>query len=106
MDNFKVIYQILKYLEGAMDYAEPDYTPIQAEALGLTEERWKALIKMLIKDGYVEGVTIKTYMRSTDTIVQFAPVITLKGLEYLHENSMMQKIMRAAKGIKDVLPGM
>ena len=39
MDNFKVIYKILKYPESAMDYSEPDYEPILAAALGLTEER-------------------------------------------------------------------
>ncbi|MEG0585127.1 MAG: YjcQ family protein [Christensenellaceae bacterium] len=37
-------------------------------------------------------------------MTKFEPKITLKGLEYLHENSMMQKIMRAAKGIKDTIP--
>ena len=30
--------------------------------------------------------------------------ITLKGLEYLQENSMMQKIYKTTKGIKDVVP--
>lgn len=30
--------------------------------------------------------------------------ITLKGLEYLQENSMMQKIYKTMKGIKDVVP--
>ena len=32
--------------------------------------------------------------------------ITLKGLEYLQENSIMQKIYKAAKGVKDITPGM
>ena len=30
--------------------------------------------------------------------------ITLKGLEYLQENSMMQKIYKTMKGIKYVVP--
>ena len=30
--------------------------------------------------------------------------ITLNGLEYLQENSMMQKIYKTMKGIKDVVP--
>lgn len=30
--------------------------------------------------------------------------ITLKGLEYLQENSMMQKIYKTMEGIKDVVP--
>ena len=29
--------------------------------------------------------------------------ITLKGLEYLTENSIMQRMYKAAKGIKDII---
>lgn len=32
--------------------------------------------------------------------------ITLKGLEYLQENSIMNKIYKAAKGIKETISGM
>lgn len=32
--------------------------------------------------------------------------ITLKGLEYLQENSMMKKVYNAVKGIKDITPGL
>lgn len=105
MDNFKVIYKILKYLESAMDYSEPDYEPILAAALGLTEERWRLLMKMLTENGYIDGVVLKQYMRSGITIIRFNPEITLRGLEYLHENSMMKKIMEIAKGITDIIPG-
>ena len=106
MNNFKVIYQILKYLEEAMDFSEPDYEPIKSEALGLTEERWEAIIMMLLKDGYIEGVIVKDYIRQKKYISEFEPKITLKGLEYLNENGMMKKIVKAAKGIKDTIPGL
>ncbi len=104
MDNFKVIYQILKYLEEAMDYENPDYAPISAKGLGLTEERWKAIVKMLANNGYIEGVSISKYMRSCERVTLFQPTITLWGLDYLHENSLMQKFVKAAKGIKDIVP--
>lgn len=99
MDNFKAIYQILRYLEKAMDYAEPDYMPIKAETLGLTEDRWKAIIRMLAHDGYIEGVTVKNYMNSINVILRFDPAITLKGLEYLHENIMMRKLADRTSGV-------
>lgn len=35
-----------------------------------------------------------------------APVITLKGLEYLNDNTFMKKAANALKGIKDVIPGL
>ena len=106
MDNFKAIYQILKYLECAMDYSDPDYDPISATALSLSQERWSAIIRMLVQDGYIEGVLIKDQIRASNTIIRFAPGITLKGLEYLHENSMMKKAMNLARGIKDIIPGL
>lgn len=30
--------------------------------------------------------------------------LTLKGLEYLEENSLMKRAYRAAKGIKELIP--
>lgn len=61
-DTFKIIYKILKYLERAMDFSELDLTPIMPEALGITRERWGAVLKMMIDNGYVEGVTCKDYV--------------------------------------------
>ena len=53
MDNFKVIYRILHYLEKAMDLDELDRSRLTPEALGVTERRWLALWEMLAKEGYV-----------------------------------------------------
>ena len=50
MDNFKTIYKILKYLEQAMDYDEPDLDRISADALGISEQRWVAIMEMLAKE--------------------------------------------------------
>ena len=35
MDNFRVIYRILRYLEKALDYDEPDMSQISSSTLGL-----------------------------------------------------------------------
>lgn len=32
--------------------------------------------------------------------------ITLKGLEYLQENTLMRKIYNAARGVKEIVPGL
>lgn len=99
MNNFKIIYRILKYLEAALDVAAPDMTPITAGALGLTEERWKALMQMLHKEGFIEGLQFKQYV-GEESIMRIEKVkITLKGLEYLEENSMMRKIKDATTGV-------
>lgn len=104
MDNFKTIYRILWYLEKAMDYDEADIDFISASKLGITEQRWAAIMQMLVNEGYITGIGVK---RSADGEVSL-PVsdvrITMKGLEYLQENSLMQKAANLAKGIAEIMP--
>lgn len=104
MDNFKAVYRILSTLEKAMDLPEFDIAQINASALGVTEQRWARYIEMMVDVGYVKGVKIESTI-SGNLMVQADDMrITLKGLEYLQENSIMQRIYRAAKGIKDIMP--
>lgn len=104
MDDFKAIYKILKTLHKAMDCSEFDSEQISAERVGVSEERWKRCMEILVDEGFVKGVIIEKDMAGT--YVEFGDVtITLAGLEYLHNNSIMKKIHNVAKGIKEVIPG-
>lgn len=103
MDNFKVIYRILRYLEKAMDLDEPDMDKISAEALRLTEQRWLAIVEMLAEEGYVDGISVKRSLDGIPTVSVSRVRITLRGLEYLQENSLMQKAANLAKGVVDVI---
>lgn len=103
MDNFLVIYRILQYLEKAMDYDEADTDYISAEYLGLTEQRWLSIMEMLTKEGYIAGFIVE---RSADgeVCLSFTDIrITLKGLEYLQENSLMRKAADVAKLITETI---
>lgn len=106
MDNFKVIYRILKSLEKAMDYDEFDSEQISAERLGISRQRWEKIMIMLAKTGYIEGVMYDQMAADYSPHIEepIAPVITLRGLEYLSENSLMRKAANIAKGIADVIP--
>ena len=105
MDNFVIIYKILKVLEKSMDYDELDAEAISSQQLGITENRRMALLKMLVDNGYIEGVVIRETMDGSYVFSMARPRITLKVLEYLEENSMMKKAYKLAKGIKDIVPG-
>lgn len=59
MDNFRVIYRILRYLEKALDYDEPNMDCISAKALKLSDQRWVALMEMLSKEGYIDGFSVQ-----------------------------------------------
>lgn len=102
-DNFKCIYKILKALEAALDYDNPDLECISYENLEISKQRWNAYIEMLSDSGYVKDVIIKTYVDGEKKVNVSNMRITLKGLEYLTENSIMQRMYKAAKGIKDIV---
>ena len=104
MDNFKVIYKILKLLEVAMDYDEFDRSQLTAEYLGISKNRLNTILIMLQEEGYVHGVMHAQGLRGVKLSRNFG--ITLKGLEYLEENSTMKKAAALIKGIKDTIPGL
>lgn len=104
MDNFKAVYRILTTLEKAMDLPQFDLRQIDAKALGVSETRWARYLEMMADVGYIKGVEIQKAITG-DLMVDATDIrITLKGLEYLQENSIMRKLYNAAKGIADVLP--
>lgn len=106
MEEFRLIYKILKALKECMDYEEIDPDRFTAEALGITEEKRNALFALLQKEGLIEGVTVREYINSPGRTVIINPSklsITLKGLQYLEDNSMMKKASNIAKGILGAL---
>ncbi len=104
MNNFRIIYRILKYLEKAMTVEEPDFTPITAKGLNIPECQWLRLIKMLSDDKYIKGVLIYQDLSGKWELTEpFTPEITLRGLEHLQENSLMRKAANLAKGIAEII---
>ena len=107
MDNFRIIYRILQTLEKAMDYEEFDYSLISAEQLSVTPERLNNLLIQMQKNGYIEGLRIYSFApdKGVERVYQpIHPKITIKGLEYLSENSMMKKVHETLKGFKEIIP--
>ena len=106
MNNFKIIYKILKILEESLDYEELDMDRLSAEALEITPERRLGLFGMMQREGLIDGVQIKYYANSrkpTTLINPYQLRITLKGIEFLKENSMMQKCANIANGIAEII---
>nr|WP_304973324.1 YjcQ family protein [uncultured Schaedlerella sp.] len=104
MDNFSIIYKILSVLEKSMDLEETDMQRISPENLKVSQERWNKYIEMLADAGYIKGVSLKRYADG-GLVVNIDEIrITLKGLEYLSENTIMQRMYKAAKGFTDLIP--
>lgn len=101
MKEFIIIYKILNKLRKSMDFDEFDLGCLSADYLKISENKWLAILEMLCKSGYIDGLDIK---RSADGEVYMSDCgirITLKGLEYLEENPLMKKAAEASKGIVD-----
>lgn len=105
MDNFKAVYKILSTLEKSMDLPEVDLNAIDHNALEISKERWCRYIEMMLDVGYIKGASIKRDISGNMRVECNDLRITLKGLEYLQENSIMQRMYNAAKGIKEIIPG-
>ena len=104
MDNFKTIYLILKVLEAALDTGL-DEDEISAERLGISERRRLSLLGMLQDSGYIKGFAYQDGPMGTKFINLDRLEITLKGLEYLEENTTMKKVCRFMKELKLATPG-
>lgn len=99
MDNFKVIYKILRQLEKNMGNEDFSVSVISAQAMNISYEHWEQLIIIMQDEGYIKGIiTAKSidnmYRHITEPI---HPQITLKGLEYLSENTLMAKAKEMLK---------
>ncbi len=105
MKEFRIIYQILKTLRDATSYSEFDTDFISPETLGINRELWTSIMEMLVEEGYIAGISVKRGAQGDVVLSVSSPRITLKGLEYLNENSLMKKAANIAKGIKEIIPG-
>ena len=101
MEQFKQIYRILSILHKAMDLEEWDSKLLSPEALGISLPMWSRLMAMLLKEGYITGGEAwESFGVSYPKVKLVRPEITLKGLEYLEENSLMKK---AGEMLKEVI---
>ncbi len=95
---FKTIYTLLNRLEKALDYENFDAEEqIGYKALGITETRWRSYIEMLEEAEYISGIKVKNFIDSSSYIDISAIRITLQGLQYLAENTMMIRVFNAIK---------
>lgn len=97
----KLIYRILKILRDSMSAEEFSEKRLDPERLRTDKNTRDAILVQLLHAGYIEGpqeIQSISDTKPTLTDLQYTK-ITLTGLEYLEENSWMQKAARLAKGI-------
>lgn len=105
MDNFKIIYKILRELEKNMGNEKFSVELISASRLKISYEKWEQLLILMSDSGYITGITkTKSLEDSFFHIAEpIRPSITLKGLEYLADNSYMAKAKEILKMAGEIL---
>lgn len=102
VEQFRIMYKVLKHLADSMDCDELDLSPVSPDSIGASRNMWLSVIGILFDNGYIDGISKEQLIHQN--IPTYSGLenmkITLKGLEYLQENSLMQRMARIAKGIK------
>lgn len=92
MEFEKTIYGILSAFEKQLDEASFNLDILKARIWNVSEIRFIRYLKMLLNAGYIDGISIAPLSDNHYYIKSDNATITLKGLEYLAENSMMRKV--------------
>lgn len=107
-DYHAIVYQILAYLYTQLKAGEPvDGELLEADSkyINVNEKYWAYIIDNLVRQGLIEGVSIKRAF-GRDIIINGldSAQITPAGIEYLTDNSFMEKAMDFLKDLKAIVP--
>lgn len=104
-DFFRLVFIILTELyEAKKQGSRINVEAISSKRFHISDSYWLDILSELQSEGYVRGLLIgKT---KTGRIVSGLEDIdiTMKGIEYLQENSKMKKVYEALKEAKDWVP--
>ena len=106
-DYFVIAYRLLKYLYDCLKKGKtPDMEVIDADYFGIGHPYWEYIIRNLALEGFLTGVTVFPVLGKTEDGVKISASIkiTPKGILYLEENSVFQKIKGAVKDIAEIIP--
>lgn len=105
-DYFVMVYRILTYLYEMFKAGErPDIEMFSPEALGISNGYWTNIMESMSDDGYIKGIIPVPRVGGAPGVKIADIKITSKGIEYLQENSTMQKTKNFLKEVKDIIPG-
>ena len=107
-DYHVIVYEILAYLYACLKKGvEPEIEAVDGyrKLHEINMRYWSYILVHLQMDGYVEGIAITPVMNVNWKTAHFTDgtAITPKGISYLAENSMMEKVKKfGVDGFKGV----
>lgn len=103
-DMHVVMYKILSYLYKCMkDGVKPERAMYSADAMGINEAYWQCIMVELTRRKLVRGFEVIS-TAGDDYVTARNPSITMEGVEFLMENSMMRKAFEFLRDTKSAIP--
>lgn len=104
-DMFVVMYRIIAYLYDCMKNGEdPDIMQYGFTATGIPEPYWNKVMKQLVDHGLIDGVLVITTGSGELIVTPTDPTVTMEGVQFAQENSMMAKAAKFLKDAKASIP--
>ena len=106
-DMHMIAYKVLSYLYSCLKLGDaPDEAVYSHDGtlFKIPESYWVAVMEELVAKGYIVGFKTQGTWGGPQIVVRNEPRITMDGVEYLQENSMMRKAANALKEAKDTIP--
>ena len=97
MEKFKLLYQVLHFLELAADRDEFDADAFSEKRFGVTRNEFLNALEMLIDVKYVKGIELRESVDWRVGLYITWPKLTLEGLKYLATDDIMVKEAKNAK---------
>ena len=107
-DYHVIVYQILAYLYMQLKEGEPingNFLKAESQYLHINERYWQFIMQSLVDEGYIRGISI-TKAWGREMIIGDLDLcqITPAGIEYLCDNSFLQRAKELLKDIKAIVP--
>lgn len=104
-DMFVVMYKIIAYLYDCMKKGDdPDIKQYGFTAMGVPEPYWNKVMKQLVDHGLIDGVSVITTGSGDIIVTPVDPTVTMEGVQFAQENSMMAKAAKFLKDAKASIP--
>lgn len=108
-DYHVIVYRILAYLYKCLKSGHRpslDYLQYDTDDFPIGKSYWNYILIHLLEGGYIEGITLIPMLGDEEKVVRLTSNvrITPLGIEYLSENSTMNKAKEFLKGLKEIIP--
>lgn len=106
-DMHVIMYKILAYLYQCLKAGDKPKRSMYAwdgEMLNIPYSYWISIMNQLVEHNLIKGFKTRMTWQGDAFIESCQPEITMEGVEFLQENSMMKKALKFLKNTKDSLP--